>query len=105
MDWPFFFWDDLNHCILNPKLERMYKVQTNVFIIAIEEGGSLGYKYRQHNNGGFSSEVHKEIFPPLSMQGRRYCASEERGAGILRAGSRNFCQSLINIEILLKIEI
>jgi hypothetical protein len=36
---------------------------------------------------------------------RGYCASVERGAGILRAGSRNYCPSLINIEIPLKIEI
>jgi hypothetical protein len=31
--------------------------------------------------------------------------SGERGAGILRAGSRNYCQSFLNIKILLKIEI
>jgi hypothetical protein len=31
--------------------------------------------------------------------------SGERGAGILRAGSRNYCQSFLNIEIPLKIEI
>jgi hypothetical protein len=31
--------------------------------------------------------------------------SGERGAGILRAGSRNYCQNFINIGILLKIEI
>jgi hypothetical protein len=31
--------------------------------------------------------------------------SGERGVGILRAGSRNYCQSFINIEIPLKIEI
>jgi hypothetical protein len=36
---------------------------------------------------------------------RGYCASVERGVGILRAGSRNYCQSFLNIEILLKIEI
>jgi hypothetical protein len=29
----------------------------------------------------------------------------ERGAGILRAGSRNYCQNLINIGFPLKIEI
>jgi hypothetical protein len=29
----------------------------------------------------------------------------ERGAGILRVGSRNYCQSFLNIEIPLKIEI
>jgi hypothetical protein len=34
-----------------------------------------------------------------------YCASMERGAGILRAGSRNYYQNFINIGILLKIEI
>jgi hypothetical protein len=31
--------------------------------------------------------------------------SKERGAGILRVGSRNYCQSFLNIEIPLKIEI
>jgi hypothetical protein len=31
--------------------------------------------------------------------------SGERGAGILRAGSGNYCQNFINIGILLKIEI
>jgi hypothetical protein len=41
----------------------------------------------------------------LSSVERGYCASGERGAGFLRTGSRNYCQSLINIEILLKIEI
>jgi hypothetical protein len=31
--------------------------------------------------------------------------SRERGAGFLRTGSKNYCQSLINIEIPLNIEI
>jgi hypothetical protein len=35
---------------------------------------------------------------------RVYCVSVERGVGILKAGSRNYCQSFLNIEILLKIE-
>jgi hypothetical protein len=44
------------------------KVRTDVFIIANKESGSLGCKRRQHDNGGFSSKSHKEIFPPLSVQ-------------------------------------
>jgi hypothetical protein len=39
------------------------------------------------------------------VEERGYCASVERGAGILRAGSRNYCPILINIKIPLEIEI
>jgi hypothetical protein len=35
----------------------------------------------------------------------REAGSGEQGAGILRVGSRNYCQSFLNIEIPLKIEI
>jgi hypothetical protein len=35
----------------------------------------------------------------------RGAGSRERGARILRAGSRNYCQNFINIGFLLKIEI
>jgi hypothetical protein len=44
------------------------KVRIDVFIITNEESGGLGCKRRQHDNGGFSSESHEEIFPPLSVQ-------------------------------------
>jgi hypothetical protein len=44
------------------------KVRIDVFVIANEESGGLGCKYQRHDNGGFSSESHEEIFPPLSMQ-------------------------------------
>jgi hypothetical protein len=43
-------------------------VRTDVFVIANKESCSLGYKHRRHNNGGFSSESHKELFLPLSVQ-------------------------------------
>jgi hypothetical protein len=51
--------------------------------------------------------------PLLELQGRGIEVSEaivrawsgEQGAGILRAGSRNYCQNFINIGIPLKIEI
>jgi ribosomal protein S27E len=43
-------------------------VRTDVFVIANKESGGLGCKRRRHNNGGFSSKSHKEIFPPLSVQ-------------------------------------
>jgi hypothetical protein len=56
VDWPFFFWYNANHCTINPKLERVNKVQIDVFLIANEE------------SGGFSSKSHKEIFPPSSVQ-------------------------------------
>jgi hypothetical protein len=36
---------------------------------------------------------------------KRGVGNGESGAGILRVGSRNYCQSFINIEIPLKIEI
>jgi hypothetical protein len=68
MDWPFLFWNNANHCTINSKLEGVNKVQTNVFVIVNKESGSLGYKHRRHDNGGFSSKSHKEIFPPLSVQ-------------------------------------
>jgi hypothetical protein len=42
-------------------------VRIDVFVMANEESGGLGYKHRRHDNGGFSSELHKEI-PLLSMQ-------------------------------------
>jgi hypothetical protein len=68
VDWPFLFWDNVNHCTINPKLERVNKVRTNVFVIANKESNGLGCKRRRHDNGGFSSESHEEIFPPLSVQ-------------------------------------
>jgi hypothetical protein len=68
VDWLILFWDDANHCTINPKLERVNKVRIDVFIITNEESGGLGCKRRQHDNGGFSSESHEEIFPPLSVQ-------------------------------------
>jgi hypothetical protein len=40
-----------------------------------------------------------------SSHERGYCASVVQGARILRAGSRNYYQNFINIEIVLKIEI
>jgi hypothetical protein len=44
------------------------KVRIDVFIIANEESGGLGYKRRRHDNRGFSSKSHKEFFPPLFVQ-------------------------------------
>jgi hypothetical protein len=67
VDWPFFFWDNANHCTINLELERVNKVRIDVFVIANEESGGFGCKRRRHDNGGFSSELHEEIFPPLSM--------------------------------------
>jgi hypothetical protein len=46
VDWPFLFWDNVNHCTINPKLERVNKVRTNVFVIANKESNGLGCKRR-----------------------------------------------------------
>jgi hypothetical protein len=46
VDWPFLFWDNVNHCTINSKLELVNKVRIDVFVIANEESGGLGCKHR-----------------------------------------------------------
>jgi hypothetical protein len=64
VDWLFLFWDFVNSCVVNPNLERVNKVRPDVYVLPSNHASNSA-KRRRQEEGGFSTDSHKDLFPPL----------------------------------------
>ena len=56
VDWPF-FWDNLNHCSINLKLERVTRVHPIVFLVPNDQSYGSSFKSRHLNNGAVGDDL------------------------------------------------
>jgi hypothetical protein len=80
VDWPFLFWDFVNSCAVNPKLERVNKIRPNVYVLSSDHASNSA-KRRRQEDGGFSTDSHEDLFPLLPANEAYPLYSNDAGVG------------------------